>query len=272
MDYTIIISIGVVLILISISVSIGFYISSTQTNKTVPTASTSQTTSTSQTDKTVPNASTVPTASTVSTGQTDKIVPTASTVPTGKTDKIVPTTQTGPIQFVLSAKNTPANDWGGGNSAFLDRHDAVCDSNSVLNEIYLSRPSDNQIQLNYACNTASDIGYAIANTTPMNDEGGGNAVYFDRHDITCPDGQAIGRIHLNRNGQGQFQFQYDCRQVPNLGNCVNKTTPANDSGGGNSIYLDRHDVKCDSNQVIKRLHLTRPKDNQIAYEYTCCSR
>lgn len=178
----------------------------------------------------------------------------------------------GSIPFVLSTKNTPANDWGGGNSMFLDRHDAVCDSNSTLNEIHLSRPSDNQIQLNYACNTASDIGAAVANATPMNDEGGGNTVYFDRHDISCPDGQAIGRVHLNRNGQGQFQFQYDCRPVPNLGNCVNKTTPASDSGGGNSIYLDRHDVKCDSNQVIKRLHLTRPTDNQIAYEYTCCSR
>lgn len=174
--------------------------------------------------------------------------------------------------FTLTSKNTPANDWGGGNSFYLDRHDVICDTNSALNEFHLTRPTPNQIQINYACNSASDIGTAIPNATAMNDDGGGNTIYFDRHDIICPDGQGIGRVHLKRSPPGKFQFQYDCRPIPNLGNCVTKTTGTNDWGNGNAIYLDRHDVKCDANQVLKRLHLTRPTPTTIKYEYTCCSR
>lgn len=53
--------------------------------------------------------------------------------------------------------------------------------------------------------------------------------------------------------------------------CVQKTTVANDWGSGNSIYLDRHNVQCDTNQILSGFQLFRPKPNQIAYKYTCCS-
>lgn len=173
--------------------------------------------------------------------------------------------------YLLLTQNTPANDDGGGNSIYLDRHDVSCPSNSVLNTLQLIRPSDNKIQLNYMCNSSTDIGSANPKTTPMNDDGGGNSIYLDRHDISCPDNQAIGRLHLKRSGN-QLQFEYDCRTVPNLGNCVMKKTDVNNDGGGNIIYLDRHNIKCDKNQVLKRLKLTRPTDKTISYEYTCCSR
>jgi hypothetical protein len=124
---------------------------------------------------------------------------------------------------------------------------------------------------NYSCNTANDIGSPISFGTGMNDEGGGNAIFLDRHDINC-NNKGISRIRLNRNGSGQFQFEYNCNNIPNLGNCVQKTTQANEDGGGNSIYLDRHNVKCDDNQVLSRVHLKRPDANKIQYEYTCCSR
>lgn len=53
--------------------------------------------------------------------------------------------------------------------------------------------------------------------------------------------------------------------------CVNKTTVANDWGGGNSIFLDRHNVQCDDNQILTGFQLYRPTPNQIAYKYKCCS-
>ena len=190
--------------------------------------------------------------------------PAASQVPLG------PLAPTAIIPFVLSSKNTPPNDYGGGNSIFFDRHDVTCDG--VLNELHLSRPTEQQIQWNYTCNNASDIGSPIDSSTPLNDEGGGNTIFLDRHDINCPSGSGIGRFHLSRNGNGKFQIQYNCKQIPNLTNCVNKSTPPNDVGGGNSIFFDRHDIKCDPNQVLQRIHLTRPTEQQIAFDYTCCSR
>jgi len=52
--------------------------------------------------------------------------------------------------------------------------------------------------------------------------------------------------------------------------CRDVTTPANDWGGGNSIYLDRHDVSCNENEVISKVHLTRPTGGEISYQYKCC--
>ena len=116
--------------------------------------------------------------------------------------------------------------------------------------------------------SAPDLGGAANNAaTPLNDEGGGNAVFLDRHDVNCGSSGAISRLHLRRapNG-GRYQYEYACTPVPGLKNCVNKSTAANDDGRGNMIYLDRHDVSCDANQVLTRVHLTRPSEN------TCCSR
>ena len=47
-------------------------------------------------------------------------------------------------------------------------------------------------------------------TTPFNDEGGGNAVYLDRHALSCRADEAISQIHLVRSGQGTYQYQYTC--------------------------------------------------------------
>jgi hypothetical protein len=53
--------------------------------------------------------------------------------------------------------------------------------------------------------------------------------------------------------------------------CVDRTTVANDFGGGNTIFLDRHNVQCNPNEVLSGFQLSRPKPNQIAYKYKCCS-
>lgn len=53
--------------------------------------------------------------------------------------------------------------------------------------------------------------------------------------------------------------------------CVDRTTIANDWGGGNSIFLDRHNVQCKPNEVLSGFQLSRPKGDQIAYKYKCCS-
>ena len=46
------------------------------------------------------------------------------------------------------------------------------------------------------------------------------------------------------------------------------STPANDDGQGNFLFLDRHHVDCGVN-AMSSLHLFRPSLTEIAYEYQC---
>jgi hypothetical protein len=46
--------------------------------------------------------------------------------------------------------------------------------------------------------------------TPWNDEGGGNAVFLDRHNVACNDDEMLSRFKLNRNGGGQYRYDYRC--------------------------------------------------------------
>ena len=47
-----------------------------------------------------------------------------------------------------------------------------------------------------------------------------------------------------------------------------RSTRPNHWGGGNSIFLDRHNVDC-GNKALQGFHLRRPRSNQINYKYQC---
>ena len=46
--------------------------------------------------------------------------------------------------------------------------------------------------------------------TGWNDEGGGNAIFLDRHNVECADNEYLTKLKLNRNGKGKFQYDYRC--------------------------------------------------------------
>jgi hypothetical protein len=58
--------------------------------------------------------------------------------------------------------------------------------------------------------------------------------------------------------------------VENL-QCRGTATPWNDEGRGNAVFLDRHDVRCNSNELINRFRLVRNGRGQYRYDYTCCT-
>jgi hypothetical protein len=58
--------------------------------------------------------------------------------------------------------------------------------------------------------------------------------------------------------------------VENL-QCRGTSTPWNDEGKGNAVFLDRHDVRCNSNELINRFRLVRSGRGQYRYDYTCCA-
>jgi hypothetical protein len=57
--------------------------------------------------------------------------------------------------------------------------------------------------------------------------------------------------------------------------CRNSYTPWNFEGGGNAIFLDRHNVKCDSNELLSQFQLTRQQQDDgniyYRYDYRCCT-
>ena len=79
---------------------------------------------------------------------------------------------------------------------------------------------------------------------------------------------------MNRKpGGGQYRFSYTCYDVPGEKQCQALTTNMNADGGGNgnTVYLDRHDVKCPDLHYLSRWHLKRDgKGDNIQFEYTCC--
>lgn len=102
--------------------------------------------------------------------------------------------------------------------------------------------------------------------TPDNDDGGGNIVFLDRHHLNCgTDG--MNSLRLYRPSVTQIAYEYHCLPM-NYAGTNDLYTPANDDGGGNSIYLDRHGVDC-SGTALQYLHLERPSGNTIRYHYKC---
>jgi hypothetical protein len=49
--------------------------------------------------------------------------------------------------------------------------------------------------------------------TPWNAEGGGNAVFLDRHNVVCQDGELLSQIHLTRSGKDTYRYDYKCCRV-----------------------------------------------------------
>lgn len=52
--------------------------------------------------------------------------------------------------------------------------------------------------------------------------------------------------------------------------CRAVTTPFNDEGGGNAVFLDRHQLSCRADESISQMHLVRSGNNSYQYKYTCC--
>ena len=112
------------------------------------------------------------------------------------------------------AKATPLNDYGNGNSIYLDRHDADCGANSVMTKLRLNNSSigaaNNQIQWQYSCATSTQPLRCRNVTTTPNTDGGGNIISLEKHDIKCNADEAISKIQLVRPTDSQIQFKYTC--------------------------------------------------------------
>jgi hypothetical protein len=113
--------------------------------------------------------------------------------------------------------------------------------------------------------------------TGLNDPGGGNTIYLDRHNVECGN-SALKRFKLVNHGN-QYRYDYSCSTPMIAGqnvtsnaveNVTYKNTPSNDQGGGYNIYLDRHHVDCGDNAYLSQFllsHMGIP--NRYQYNYKC---
>ena len=77
-------------------------------------------------------------------------------------------------------------------------------------------------------------------------------------------------MKLVRVPGGQYQYQYKCA-TPSTAftSSRNVSTNWNNEGEGNAMYLDRHNIQCNSDEKLSQLHLTRDGKGNYRYDYTC---
>lgn len=169
-------------------------------------------------------------------------------------------------------KTTGYNDDGRGNAVYLDRHSLDCGSNGISQfKLYRNANNLSQFQYGYTCSTGGPkLGPYMAKNTGFNDDGGGNVVYLDRHNVDCGSDGVLSQFNLVRNNTSQYRYEYKCLPSTKPLTCRNASTVGNEDGKGNAVYLDRHDVKCNEDEVLNQFKLYRPKEDQINYEYKCC--
>ena len=171
---------------------------------------------------------------------------------------------------------------GGGNSDFWDKHHVDCGANNVMTQWQLKRNNDNNDEIGFqyrCCDAAPDTECAPEAFTPDNNDGGNEVTHFDRHTIgeKCKNGQALKSWRLQPRGGKDVRFSYQCCGLNKLSSyqlanphCSDHETGESDSGGGNSYFMDRHNIKCEDGRMLKKWHL-KNNGKKMKIEYTCCS-
>jgi hypothetical protein len=157
---------------------------------------------------------------------------------------------------------------GGGNFIYLDRHNVSCPS-GPLNRLKLSRKGDGNFRYDYGCAYSGITGDAINKNTDWNNQV--NTMSLKDHDINCGESGVISQLKLGHDGKGKIRYDYKCLPSNSALTLRTDNTPLNSDGGGNSIFLDRHNIQCKPNEALNRLKLVTDDKGNYKYDYTCAS-
>jgi hypothetical protein len=171
------------------------------------------------------------------------------------------------VNYFFRGAKTNANDWGGGNMVYLDRHNVNCHDDG-LNQFHLRRPKKNQINYNYRCLDGVNSSQTAARKTGSNDWGAGNTIFLDRHTVNCGK-NPISSFRLERPAKNKIRYAFTCSKKKTNGRCRNLNTGWNQQSRKN-IYLDRHNVQCGNKEVITQFNLTHNGKGKMRYNYKCC--
>ena len=177
------------------------------------------------------------------------------------------------IPFVIdsAAKATPFNEDGGGHSAYLDRHGPDC-GNEAINQFQLERSSVGpQYQYRYTCSTGGFNTPISRNSTNAAENGGrGNTVYLDKQNVNCGPGHVLTYFQYANLPGNKSKYDFSCAPTTKPLKCRQASTPLNADGGGNAVYLNRHNVKCNTDEALSQFNLSNDGKGKYQYNYTCC--
>jgi len=183
--------------------------------------------------------------------------------------------------IITQGYTTLSDDNGGGDVAFLDRHDIGCGPNQVLSQwnVFNDNPGD-RYHIDYNCRYAPNVVQQdnvqppVGPTDTLDGEGHhGTYLNLDRLPVGCPDNQVLSRFKFSTPSDAHIQIDYTCRPVENLGQCkVDNTGVYSDDGGHKDTrFLDRQNISCNEGEALKGFRLVRSGDkNQITFEKNCC--
>lgn len=173
----------------------------------------------------------------------------------------------------LMKKTTAFQNDNGGNLSGMLNMNVDCGGKAGLNQMRLTRDSTGKmVQQQYTCLPSNDYGGLKAYNTGNQDWGGGNAIYLDRHNVKCGTSEALMTWKFSSGAPNTVRYDYQCAPMEGLTKCTPMTTAWNEEGGGNMLFLDRHDVTCPGGTLLNRIQLIRDGKGKYRYEYTCCGR
>jgi hypothetical protein len=150
----------------------------------------------------------------------------------------------------------------------LTKHRVDCKKDGIKSFI-LTAPTKDTIDYKYTCLDGISSNPGAYKYTTTQTDGGGNTIYLDRHNVNCGS-YPITDFKLTKPADDTIRYEYRCSSRKAGGDCRNVTT-AWDTESKDTIYLDRHDVKCNANESLTRFQLKRDGNGKFRYEYKCCA-
>lgn len=114
----------------------------------------------------------------------------------------------------LNKRNTDWNDAGNGDTRYLDRHNVECEPNQALTDFRLIKEeTTGRIGFEYGCANVH-LDNVVQYETEFNDDGRGESIYLERHNVSCPSETVLNAFRLVRNeAQDNYKYVFKCGRI-----------------------------------------------------------
>ena len=100
--------------------------------------------------------------------------------------------------------------YGTGENIYLDKHNINC-NNKPITQLNLVRPYNSSLEYHYKCGS-NELKDLREYHTEYQDNGNGENIYLDKHNVECPSTKLLSQIHLetNRANPNLIRYQFTC--------------------------------------------------------------